>query len=492
MCWVMPPASPSATLVLRIWSRSEVLPWSTWPMTVTTGARGSLVPASSPSASSCSSCWASSKLTSMASTPSSSASSRAVSGASTWLMLAMTPFLNRSWIRSLALTPSFSANSRTVIASETITGPSGFFSLNGRTFPSTRFSLRFLRRWARLGWAALAAAGPAISSSSSSSSILPRNAARSSSSSARAGRFFFAALGRRPPRARRDLRRRPSSWPAFRPRPSASPWLSPRRPLRGLAAAAGFSVAALASAALAGPSAALFGAASAAASARLLGRGLRPAWPPPRPGGASFTSGAFFGSSFSRVGIASILESTLRITVRGRLGRSGLVGGRRRGARRDGFGAVACASSSRRMTSRGWGSCFPFKIACSVSVSMWASSPSTRTPMDFNLKMRSWLGRFIIFARSWTRIFPISVTRLLSLLSRTCSRSCLGPAGRSRSPTRPACLSDLIGAHRSGVAVTPRSLGPGGLRLVACAGLFAPRPRRAAPRSPGTPWRGRP
>ena len=40
MCWVMPPASPAATLVERMASSSEVLPWSTWPMTVTTGARG--------------------------------------------------------------------------------------------------------------------------------------------------------------------------------------------------------------------------------------------------------------------------------------------------------------------------------------------------------------------------------------------------------------------------------------------------------------------
>ena len=39
MCWVMPPASPAATVVSRMASRSEVLPWSTWPMTVTTGAR---------------------------------------------------------------------------------------------------------------------------------------------------------------------------------------------------------------------------------------------------------------------------------------------------------------------------------------------------------------------------------------------------------------------------------------------------------------------
>ena len=37
MCWVMPPASPAATSVSRIASSSEVLPWSTWPMIVTTG-----------------------------------------------------------------------------------------------------------------------------------------------------------------------------------------------------------------------------------------------------------------------------------------------------------------------------------------------------------------------------------------------------------------------------------------------------------------------
>ena len=41
MCWVMPPASPPATLALRMASSSDVLPWSTWPMIVTTGARGS-------------------------------------------------------------------------------------------------------------------------------------------------------------------------------------------------------------------------------------------------------------------------------------------------------------------------------------------------------------------------------------------------------------------------------------------------------------------
>ena len=42
MCWVMPPASPATTLAERMRSSSSVLPWSTWPMTVMTGGRGSL------------------------------------------------------------------------------------------------------------------------------------------------------------------------------------------------------------------------------------------------------------------------------------------------------------------------------------------------------------------------------------------------------------------------------------------------------------------
>ena len=39
MCCVMPPASVSTTDVSRIASSSVVLPWSTWPMIVTTGGR---------------------------------------------------------------------------------------------------------------------------------------------------------------------------------------------------------------------------------------------------------------------------------------------------------------------------------------------------------------------------------------------------------------------------------------------------------------------
>mmetsp|Transcript_4273 Transcript_4273/g.10338 ORF Transcript_4273/g.10338 Transcript_4273/m.10338 type:complete len:219 (-) Transcript_4273:467-1123(-) len=46
---VMPPASPAATLDLRMKSSSEVLPWSTWPMMVTTGGRDTRSSSSSSS-----------------------------------------------------------------------------------------------------------------------------------------------------------------------------------------------------------------------------------------------------------------------------------------------------------------------------------------------------------------------------------------------------------------------------------------------------------
>ena len=52
MCWVMPPASPATTLEERIRSNKRVLPWSTWPMTVTTGGRGLWSASSSSSSSS--------------------------------------------------------------------------------------------------------------------------------------------------------------------------------------------------------------------------------------------------------------------------------------------------------------------------------------------------------------------------------------------------------------------------------------------------------
>jgi hypothetical protein len=52
MCCVMPPDSPATTFVFRMESRSRVFPWSTCPMTVTTGGRGLSVAGSSGASSS--------------------------------------------------------------------------------------------------------------------------------------------------------------------------------------------------------------------------------------------------------------------------------------------------------------------------------------------------------------------------------------------------------------------------------------------------------
>ena len=72
MCWVMPPNSASVTFDERMASSSDVLPWSTWPMMVTTGARGTcgLAAASAPPLLAAWRSWtSSSKETTMASTP---------------------------------------------------------------------------------------------------------------------------------------------------------------------------------------------------------------------------------------------------------------------------------------------------------------------------------------------------------------------------------------------------------------------------------------
>ena len=150
MCWVMPPASPSATFSLRIASRSDVLPWSTCPMTVTTGARGMRSPALArePASSagvvpaavwSFAVCWresssSSSNETTAASTPNSFAISTATFGSSGWLIVAKTPRERNDFMRSFARTPSFSDSSLTVTPSERKTGPSAFF-LSSTTAP---------------------------------------------------------------------------------------------------------------------------------------------------------------------------------------------------------------------------------------------------------------------------------------------------------------------------------------------------------------------
>src|SRR5258705_3581787 len=110
MCWLIPPNSRSATLVVRIASSSEVLPWSTWPITVTTGGRGRI--------------WAGSDSSSSSTSPSSertctskwnlSATSLAAVGSSTSLTVAITPRSTSALITSVVLWRIAAASSPTV------------------------------------------------------------------------------------------------------------------------------------------------------------------------------------------------------------------------------------------------------------------------------------------------------------------------------------------------------------------------------------------
>ena len=115
MCCVIPPASPLATRVRRIVSSSDVLPWSTWPITVTTGGRGSAsAVVASDSASSAS---GSSSFAACALCPISSARMIAVSWSSTWLIVTIWPSFISALMTSAAFTESLRARSATVIVS---------------------------------------------------------------------------------------------------------------------------------------------------------------------------------------------------------------------------------------------------------------------------------------------------------------------------------------------------------------------------------------
>jgi hypothetical protein len=127
-------------LVSRIASSSEVLPWSTCPITVTTGARvwrGAVSATASPVGGVRESSISSSKETTAASTPASLAIWMAVAASSGWLMVARMPRCIRSRTMSFASTPSFSESSLTVTPSERNTGPVGSGFLNSRTFPES-------------------------------------------------------------------------------------------------------------------------------------------------------------------------------------------------------------------------------------------------------------------------------------------------------------------------------------------------------------------
>ena len=130
MCCVIPPNSRSATLVVRMASSSEVLPWSTWPMTVTTGGRGRR--------------WVGSASSSSRISPSSdrtstskwnrSATSRAAVASSTSLTVAMTPSSSSALITSTDFRRMAAASSPTVTDSGSLTS-SRLISCGGSGMP---------------------------------------------------------------------------------------------------------------------------------------------------------------------------------------------------------------------------------------------------------------------------------------------------------------------------------------------------------------------
>ena len=143
MCWVMPPASPLTTLVLRMASSSEVLPWSTWPMMVTTGGRGSRYSSASvwpmkPSSTSASD-------TRLGVWPNSVTISSAVSASITSLILCISPCAISSLMTSTDRSVMRLASSWMVITSGMIT--SRITLSRGSCTPAWRsFSRSRLRR----------------------------------------------------------------------------------------------------------------------------------------------------------------------------------------------------------------------------------------------------------------------------------------------------------------------------------------------------------
>ncbi len=115
MCWVMPPASPLVTSAPRMASNKLVLPWSTCPITATTGGRASPVPAvrlTLGAASVSSFLWASSIFR-----PNSATIIWAVSKSIRSLTVARTPFFINSAIRAETGIDNCSARVPTVMLS---------------------------------------------------------------------------------------------------------------------------------------------------------------------------------------------------------------------------------------------------------------------------------------------------------------------------------------------------------------------------------------
>src|SRR6266403_1485477 len=148
MCWVMPPASPAATLDLRITSSKVVLPWSTWPMIVNTGARGakSSILSSTSSSTVLSGAWTRPLPRSRFSTsnlkPYLAQIFCATVSSVAWLTLAKTPSSIRSAMILNGFCLSCSASSRTTMGGlmEMTSAPAGSTTLGASTGGSAAFT----------------------------------------------------------------------------------------------------------------------------------------------------------------------------------------------------------------------------------------------------------------------------------------------------------------------------------------------------------------
>ena len=136
MCCVIPPASVSTTDVSRIASSSVVLPWSTWPMIVTTGGRGCEVSSASSKASGSSSSSAACLI--VTSRSSSAAISSTSSSESDCVAVCISPRPIMILMICGIGTPSACERSRTVTPDWTVTGPVGGGDLRARCFGSRR------------------------------------------------------------------------------------------------------------------------------------------------------------------------------------------------------------------------------------------------------------------------------------------------------------------------------------------------------------------
>ena len=188
MCWVTPPASPAATLLRLIKSSSDVLPWSTCPMIVTTGARETSSPWVRPV------CMISSSsafsLSILALWPISSATMAAVSWSIIWLIVTMLPRFIITLMTSVLFTDMRWASSETVILSGSSTsrtiGAVGFSNLcwTGLFNTCRGLCFFFLRpdlseatcnssRWMRAGFSVSIGGGAAAGNSGTISACCP-------------------------------------------------------------------------------------------------------------------------------------------------------------------------------------------------------------------------------------------------------------------------------------------------------------------------------